>query len=162
MMKFKLPNSVASSQDLSSLLLDLHEYSRWFEHESIKKSVNASHVSETPKLSPSAVELLQTWEAKQPITEQSLDQLMNYLKEYGHSSPSVTITLAAPPLNSLKATLVSWCRENIAPNILVNFQFNANLLGGIILRYGSRVFDWSFKRQILDARNNFPEVLRRV
>lgn len=161
-MKFKIPSVVASSQDLSALLFDIHEYSRWFEHESIKKRVGDSHISEAPKLLPAAIELLQSVEAKQPITQQILDQIMENLKEYSHKSPIITITLAAPPLIGIKTSLVSWCRENIAPNVLVNFQFNTNLLGGMILRCGSRVFDWSFKRQILANRDNFPEVLRRV
>jgi len=62
----------------------------------------------------------------------------------------------------IQKNLVNWCRENIAPNILITFQFNATLLGGMVIRHGSNIFDWSFRRQILAARNNFPEVLRRV
>jgi F0F1-type ATP synthase delta subunit len=70
--------------------------------------------------------------------------------------------LAAPPSNGIKKTLVAWCRKNIATDILVNFDFNSTLLGGMVVRYGSHVFDWSFRRKILEEHSKFPGVLRNV
>jgi len=161
-MKLNLPNSVASAQDLAALLLEVREYARWVTHESIKKRVDVAHSSVAPILSPSTTELLRIWEAKKPLDRQHLDELIEALEKYKDTARSITITLSAPPTSSLKATLVAWCRQNLAPNVLVTFQFNATLLGGMVVRYGSRVFDWSFKRQLLANRASFPEVLRRV
>jgi len=161
-MEYKLPASVASSQDLKDLILEVHEYASWYEHESIKKRVDVEHMSEPPTLSPAAIELIHEWGAKKSLTAQSLDTLIETLKKYNDTAPSITFTLAAPPTSSIKTTLVTWCRENVAPNILVTFKFNATLLGGVVVHYGSRVFDWSFRRQLLAARERFPEILRRV
>ena len=161
-MKLNLPSSVASSQDVKTLLLELQDYTRWFTHESIKTRTNAGHASEPPVLSPATTELIREWEGKKPLSQQSLDTLIDTLETYNATAPTITLTLAAPPTSSLKLTLVAWCRENIASNILVTFQFNATLLGGMVVRYGSHIFDWSFRRQILAARERFPEVLRRV
>jgi len=162
MMKLKLPGSIASKQDLTTLEIEIREYSRWFAHESIKKRVNAKYASESPVMSLGAMELLREWKAKHQIDQDSLDTLIKTLEEYGKTSPSITITLAAAPPNNIKMTLVNWCRENIAPDIIVNFRFNATILGGMVINYGSRVFDWSFRRQILANRGILPEVLRRV
>ena len=74
----------------------------------------------------------------------------------------MSITLAAPAGAGLKRTLAEWCRQNIDENLLVHFDFNATLLGGMVVNYGSRIFDWSFRRRILEDRAKFPEVLRRV
>lgn len=156
-MKLKLPDSIASSQDLASLLIDIRNYSRWFAHESIKKQVSAKHASEPPIVSDAAIELLRTCDNKSDI-----EALIDTLEKYKKSAPSITITLAAPPTGGVKATLVSWCRKNIAPDILVTFRFNSILLGGMVIRCGSRILDLSFRRKILAARQNFPEVLRRV
>lgn len=161
-MKLKLPDSVASPQDLTALILEVHEYTRWFGHEAIKKQTDAKHHSEPPALSPATIKFIYEWRAKKTLTQQSLDELATLLERHSHTAPSITLTLAAPPTSHIKTTLVAWCRENIDANILVNFQFNATLLGGIVVRYGSRVFDWSFRRQLLAARERFPEVLRRV
>lgn len=161
-MSLRLPDSIASAQDLSELVLDVREYAQWFEHESIKNRIDIKHASEPPILSQAATELLQTLNESKSLSQQSLDTLIETLENFSKNSPSITLTMAAPPNNDLRANLVAWCRKNIDPNILVSFQFNATMLGGIAVRYGSRVFDWSFKRQLLASRQNFPEVLRRV
>jgi hypothetical protein len=161
-MKVKLPNNVASTQDLTSLLIEIREYSKWYYHESIKKRVNAKRSSESPALSPAAIDLLRDWKSRTEISNQSLEELIKTLEDYCTSAPGITITLAATPSSSLKNALVSWCRENISPDILVAFKFNATILGGMVVKYGSRVFDWSFRRQIMEKRQAFPEILRRV
>lgn len=161
-MKLKLPDSVATSQDVTALQLELREYGRWFAHESIKQRANSSHKNEAPVLSSACQELLGSYGGKKDLDRAALDTLIKELDHYTRTADTVTFTLAAPPTASVKASLVKWSRTHIAPDILVNFQFNATILGGMVVRYGSRVFDWSFRRQILANRGNFAEVLRRV
>lgn len=161
-MKLKLPDSVSSSQDLTSLQLEIREYARWFAHDAMKQRVSGKSTTDSPVLSIAANDLLRSWTNKASLTQHDLDELIKMLDNYKRSASTLTITLAAPPTNDIKKTLVAWCRDNIAPDVLVSFQFNSTLLGGMVIRYGSRVFDWSFRRQILAARANFPEVLRRV
>jgi hypothetical protein len=161
-MKLKLEDSVSSPQDLKALMLEVREYAQWFSHNAIKQRVHAKHTTPAPELSPPAKAQIAAWNAQAPLTPTRLDELLVALKRLEASAPQISITLAAPAPRSLKETLVAWCRQNIAPDVLVNFQFNSTLLGGMVVRSGSRVFDWSFRRQLLDARGNFPEVLRRV
>lgn len=162
-MKLNLPDSVASAQDLGALIVEIRNYSRWYAHESIKQRVSGkSHSSPAPTLTPTLTTLLHSWTGSSPLTQAKLEALIAALETYRKSATSVTITLAAPATSTIKAALVTWCRSNIAPDVLISFEFNATLLGGMVIRSGSRVFDWSFRRQILNARQNFPEVLRRV
>ncbi len=161
-MKLKLPDGVSSPGDLADLIQETQTYVRWFVHESIKKRVVTKYSADTPLKSPYVAELLRDWHGGKQPTRQSLDDLLATLKTYQNTAPNLTITLAAPPTSGIKTTLVGWCRSNIAPHVLVSFQFNSALLGGMIVRSGSRVFDWSFRRQLLANREKFPEVLRRV
>ena len=161
-MKLRLPDSVYSSQHLTSLILEIRDYARWFYHNGIKERTNTKHAVLPPFLSPAALELIRTCSGTRLLDQPSLDALIEKLVAYEKNAPCLTITLAAPPSGDVKQTLVAWCRTNIAPNVLVAFQFNATLLGGMVVRYGSHIFDWSFRRQILAARDRFPEVLRRV
>lgn len=161
-MKIKLPDSISSMQDLTNLQLEMREYARWFTHESMKQRAGVKRGSEAPELSQAAKDLLREGSGKKEITTQGIDEIIHTLDTYKRTATTLTITLAAPPTNDIKQTLVAWCRANIAPDILVSFRFNSTLLGGMVIRYGSRVFDWSFRRQILAARQHFPEVLRRV
>jgi len=163
--KLKLPEEISSPQDLKAVIIEIRDYARWAAHADIKKRVHAKtrkHQAEQPELSPAASALLRAWKADNPDTARGLDQLIHLLEATIEHSPTLAITLAAPPSSGLKKTLVSWCRENIAADVLVSFQFNSTLLGGLVVRSGSHIFDWSFRRQILENRNHFPEVLRRV
>jgi hypothetical protein len=161
-MKLSLPNSVGSQQDVTALQREVKEYARWFAHEAIKKRISVKHTSIPPATTPGAAQLIHEWSAKETLTSHRLDELIKELERYGDKAPTITITLPAPPTNDIKATLVGWCRKNIASDILVTFQFNATILGGMVVRFGSHVYDWSFRRQLLAARDAFPEVLRRV
>jgi hypothetical protein len=153
---------VCSPQDVTALTLEIHQYTRWFSHNSIKKRAHAKHPSEPPEMTLAAKELLHDWNSKNPLSTRSLDKLITTLESYADTAPAMTITLAAPAPGDLKQTLVQWCRKNIAPDVLVTFDFNSTLLGGMVVRFGSHVFDWSFRRQILASGDKFPEVLRRV
>lgn len=157
-MKRKLPDSVASLQDLTSLILELREYNKWYSHQSIKNKIGAKAKSETPTLSTAASEILR----EKPFDKRDLDAIIKELESCKKTLPSISITLAAMPTSKIKLNLVEWCRKNISPNILVNFEFNSNLLGGMVVKYGSRIFDWSFRRQLMAERNIFPEILRNV
>jgi F0F1-type ATP synthase delta subunit len=161
-MKLKLPDSVASQQDVEALLIEIKNYSNWFLHEQIKIESNIKHVSKSPELSSGAKTLFQEIFSKKSIGKDSLDSLIDTLNKYCDDAPIMTITLAAPVTNSVKETLVAWCRNNLAKNTLINFQFNTNLLGGMVVRFGSHIFDWSFRRQILENKHSFTKVLRNV
>lgn len=161
-MKLNLPASVASAQDIAAILLETRAYSRWFAHESIKQRVRGGTLAKAPAQTPALQELLHTWAAGGQITQTKLDALIAALENYRKTAPHLTITLAAPATGAVKATLVEWCRKNISANVLISFEFNATILGGVVVRTGSRVFDWSFRRKLLDGRAAFPEVLRRV
>lgn len=160
-----LPDSLSSPQDLGAVILEIRGYARWASHAAIKQRAGVRKTTAAdaaPVLSPAAAELVATvGDAGRP-SGPALDGLIKTLETYRKSAPTITITMAAPPTNGLKQTLVAWCRANISPDALVSFAFSSSLLGGMVVRYGSHVYDWSFRRQILDNRSKFPEVLRRV
>jgi F0F1-type ATP synthase delta subunit len=158
----KLPEAVLSAQDVVQMVGELREFSRWYAHEAVKRRTGAKQIAELPSVSPATSSIINQMPHADNLTKQDFDELIETLESYTKKAPMITITLAAPATMALKTSLTAWCRKNIAPNVLVTFQFNATILGGMVIRYGSRVFDWSFKRQILANRAAFPEVLGRV
>jgi len=96
------------------------------------------------------------------MTQTAIDGLVKALEDYKKSAPSVTITLAAVPSGEVKVRLVAWCRKNLAENVLVSFRLNRNILGGLVVAYGSHIHDWSFRRKLLEAEKPFSEVLASV
>lgn len=162
-MKLKLHESVASPQDLQALIHELRDYSRWFGMGTIRKQVHARHAApDQPELTPATKAVLHDWMLKNPMSRKSIDELIHQLEDYITHARVMTIVLAAPPSGGIKKQLTLWCRENVSPNILVRFEFNQSLLGGMVVRFGSHIHDWSFRRQILENSAKIPEVLKNV
>lgn len=161
-MKLKLPDSIASIQDLHSLIDEIKEYLKWVSHEETKKQFGAKKISEQPQLSSSTSQLLRVYGTTKSLTSNSVQGLIKELDDFAKNSTSINIILATPAPASVKAKLVSWCRKNIASDVLVNFQFNSSILGGMVVRFGSRIFDWSFRRKIITNRSNILKALDNV
>ena len=157
----KLPDSVASPQDVDDIILDVRTYAKWFSHNEVKKKAG-SKASPEPDITPAASAVIKTWHGRKNVTVKRLDKLLDDLEQFKTNAPIINITLAAPPSGDVQTQLIAWCRKNIAEDVLVTFRFNRTLLGGLVVRLGSHIYDWSFRRALLDQRDHFPEVLRRV
>lgn len=161
-MAIQLPSSVSSLQDVNGLVLEIRDYAKWFASNAIKERVHVKNAAPPPPLSPAALELVRASSAKRLLTAQTLDALITELESAKKTAPNITITLAAPAGRDIKQTLVESCRNHIAADALITFKFNSGILGGMVLAYGSHVFDWSFRRSIMENRLKFAEVLKRV
>lgn len=162
MSAFTLPPTIASPQDVSNLLIEIKEYARWFEHEMVKRKMHASGQSTQPILTHTTNEYLRELNAAQSLTTGRLEKLIADLERYKEVAPRLTITLAAPVTPPIRHQLIEWCRTNLSPDTLITFQFNSTLLGGLVVRCGSRVFDWSFRRQLLNNQQQLTETFAHV
>lgn len=161
-MKLHLPASLASSSDLASVEHEIHTYASWLNQAAIKARVTKQIASNKPALSPTADQIISSWCNKKEPTAVLLDTLLSEITSYKKTAPHVTITLAALPPNELKSKIVSWVRSELHDDMLVSFKMNKAILGGMVVVYGSRIFDWSFKRKLTTSTASFSEVLRRV
>jgi hypothetical protein len=161
-MKLSLQDNVTSTQDLKAVILEVRKYAKWFNQTSVKMRTTKGSSYQPPAISPPAANLINECVEGKQVSQEKLDELTAVLEDFEATAPRVSIALAAPPPSDLRQTLTGWFRKNIDPNTLVDFSFNATMLGGMVVQYGSHVYDWSFKRQILAAREHFPEVLRHV
>ena len=157
-----LPSTVVSPQDLASLLLEVRRYNTWFQAELIKQRTGVLASAETPDISAEATTLLASYATDGHLTSETLTTLIAELERIKKTAPTITITLADIPSGALRAELASWCRTNISPSMLVQFSCNRRILGGMVVRYGSRMFDWSFRTKLLANKAAIPEVLRRI
>lgn len=161
-MSLNLSDAVTSPQDLKAIILDVRRYAKWFAQASIKAQVAGVKPEQPPAISQPAATLINATAAGKQLNVKALDGLIAELEELESKSIKIVITLAGVPGNGLKKTLSAWCRQNIAPDILIDFRFNATILGGMVVQFGSHVYDLSFRRRILASRDKFPGVLRRV
>ena len=162
MNSFTLPASIYSTQDLAMLIIDVRSYSGWFSNFLVAQKANIKPNSFQPEISETSAEIIRQWAGREPLDQARLDNLINQLEKIKSSAPTMTITLAGPAPSTIKRQLVDWCRQNIDPNILVTIRFNRTILGGMVLHYDSRIYDWSIRKAIADHKDKFPEMLARV
>jgi len=67
-MSLVLPDTIASNQDLTALILDVKEYAKWFAHESVKQQVNVPTSQHPVALSAVAVEVLRAWGSSEALS----------------------------------------------------------------------------------------------
>jgi hypothetical protein len=158
----KLPDTISSDEDLMGLIIEIRNYAKWFNQYRNAARAHVAYTEQQPQLSPEALATLKASSDTAELTSGLLDALIQELEYTKAHAKLMTITLAAPATNEVKKSLVAWARAHIAPDILISFRFNSTLLGGMVVRFGSRIFDWSFRRTILNERYRVGEVLKHV
>lgn len=156
-----LPPEIYSRQQLEAVTAELTAGLRRLQQAEVKQRSGVSAPPPAAQYSPEAAALL-AGAAIDPTQAAALETLVEELTKLPDSAPQVHITLAAMPAEGLKKQLAGWLRQNLGPQVLVNFGYHTALLGGMVVRVGSRTFDWSFRRQILAAAPKFAERLSRV
>jgi hypothetical protein len=156
---FKLPGAVYSPQLLESVIYDLQYYLDWIRQNQIRKQVGAKPKDE-PNHSDETVLVIKTWLAGKPATLEAVEALLEYLKNL--KLPEVHIMLAALPNRAQRLTLVDWFRNNTSQELLLSFVADRNLGGGIVVRTPNRVFDFTWKQQLIAGRDKLAGILKRV
>ncbi len=162
-MKVELSSWLYSSTRLILVINELQTYANWYGHEDIRGRVGLGiQVENAPKLSVASLELLADIQKEQTITGATFDELIAALQKIREEAPTITMVLAGIASEPVKQRLVGWVRQEISHQALVTFQCDSTLLGGLVVRMGSHVYDWSFRKKILDQKDEFTKVLNRV
>jgi ATP synthase delta (OSCP) subunit len=157
--QFELPAAVYSPALLESVMYDIQFYLDWIRQNQIRKTVGAK-TKEEPTHSAETVLVIEAWLGGKPATLESLEGLLVHLR--GLKLPEVHIMLAALPNRVQRETLVAWFRANVSPKLLLSFVADRNLGGGLVVRTPNRVFDYSWKQQLVSGRSKLAEILKHV
>jgi hypothetical protein len=152
---FELPAAVYSPQLLESVIYDVQVYLDWVRQNQIRRKVGAK-----PKPEPNHVLVIEAWLNGQPPTLESIEELLSHLKAL--KLPQIHITLAALPNQNQRETLVKWFRTNTTPHLLVSFVADRNLGGGVVIRTPNHVYDYTWKQELVAARDKLAGILKHV
>ncbi len=156
---FELPAAVYSPQLVESVIYDIEHYLEWYRQTQIQKRVGAK-ATEEPTHSAETALVIETWLGGKPATLETLEDLLATLR--GLKLAQVHIMLAALPNRSQRELLVNWFRTNVSPHLLLSFVADRNLGGGAVIRTPNRVFDYTWKQQLIAGRSKLAEILKRV
>ena len=159
----KLPPSIYSPDQLSSIAWELDKLISILRKEAIRNSVTKSKLkgAEIIEISPLLTDLLKASNIAQG-DQPKLEKLYEEIKSLRDSAPSVHIILAAFPVTSIKAQIVEWLRREVSPQVLCAFSVRSDIGGGAIIRTNSKQFDFSFKSKLIDNRHRIGELFADV
>lgn len=156
-MAYKLPISVYSPDHIRFCVEELESYAGALEKNSRGSTTAGAWGLSTE--SSSLVGMLPKTKQDEP---EAMRALVDWLNGYLTASRVLGITLAAPASHKLKEELVSWLRENVAKDILVEFSVNPDIAGGMVLRSTNRIYDMSFRSLLLSQPERFTRTLENV
>jgi hypothetical protein len=161
-MKLKLSDDIISPSDVKSVIEQLNDYAKQLRSVSIKKRVTDKHVPIDTKLAPAASFVLDNFLNGQAPTADDVEHLVIQLNDYLKNSLQLRLILADIPPLKLKRDIVHWCRNHLGNEVLIDFRFSPTLLGGMVVVSGSHIYDWSWRRMILENKSKFAEAMRSV
>jgi hypothetical protein len=154
-MNWVLPDNIQSPEQIEAALLDLSRLSDWLRRKTIKEGQLDEELATRAQAILAPIEQ-SAW------TLELVDEVSKRLESLKSTAPLVRITLPGLPSPKLRAELVGWLRREINPNILVSFSFNRLLAGGMVIRAGSKIYDFSFSGALLKQRSRLAEMIHGV
>ncbi|HUC86933.1 MAG TPA: F0F1 ATP synthase subunit delta [Candidatus Saccharimonadales bacterium] len=162
-MSFKLPTSIHSQDQLQFCAEELHAHAAVLRSKAATHHAAANPQGHPPdELSLDSQILIELLVADKRADAAAIEALATELEAMLAHGARVTITLAALASRALRTELVEWMRMNLKANLLVDFHVNPDIAGGIVIRTTNRVYDFSFRHQLLADTKRFTKALDHV
>lgn len=156
-----LPIDLHSPDQLSAIMLELYQHISVLRDAKAQAKTAGKVTSEIPILSGLLLEVLHNAAvATNNLT--AAEQLLEQLEIVRSKAPVVRATLAAIPNRDIKQQITMWFREQVHPHVLLTFTTRSDIGGGILLQAGSHIYDFSFRKQILDKKQRISEIFAGV
>lgn len=156
-MELKLPNSIASRQDLTRVHRELREFND-FAMQSIMRHDN-------PVQYPAISDNLRGLAIENQIDirdEHLCNKLLNDLEQLKIKAPSIHISFPTDPSAEVLQKLVAWFRQEIDKNIVIQVGLQPTIAAGIVLRTENHQFDFSLRRHLYKNRAKLKEAFSSV
>ncbi len=145
-MSFSLPESLVTKKDVALAIRQIEEL--------IEVDEDVSKLSEPAK---SLVSInSDIVESKGP------NEVIKEARKLIKRAPLFDLFLSNYPYDSFTKEVGAWFRDNIDPECLLDIKVRRNIGGGAILVSKNKIFDMSFRPQLLDSKDKIAEVVRRV
>jgi hypothetical protein len=157
-----LPPELYSPDQIGLVMIELRDQADMLRRQAARQRLGSAGAALRPAALPERLTALLVVCGITRVTLASLEQLIKQLEIVRAKAPVVHVTLADLPGQHLRTELVKWFRREIDPTVLVSFNVNTTIVGGIVVRTGSHLHDYSFRRGLWEHRRALMEVFKRV
>lgn len=158
---FKLPDTITSADQIMAFVENLSDYQSYIRKLNVAARVKVDKPAnlESPSMPIELVNFLKAQFGDEEVTITRLEEIKTFFKDVKANSPSVHIMMAFAPTMSERAEMAHWFRANIDPNILLSFTQNSDVIGGLLVRTRTKIFDMSFRTVLLAGRARLAELI---
>lgn len=148
--QFVLPSSLITRNDLRRLIVELEAVDNELTTKAIHEQTGHGH-DEPVVFSKMFEHVIEANEIDMgdPAVRAGMLQELRRLKD---QAPVVHMTFATTVKNEVLVKLISWLREKIDPQALIDVGLQPGLIGGVHVRTTNKVFDLSMRSQLADGR----------
>jgi hypothetical protein len=150
-----LPVDMQSPDQVSGVLVELNQYISGLRDAAARVKVGGK--ADKPEL-PGHLETLLKSTGVNTEDMPALEALAAHLETIIKDAPVMHITLAAPATRTLKRQLTVWFRTQVHPVSLLTFAARGDIGGGLVIRAGSHIYDYSFRAAILENKTRLMEI----
>lgn len=85
--------------------------------------------------------------------------LIALLQQFQTSAPTVHMSLTVEPSGAFIEKMITWLRQNIKPNLLLDIGLQPTITAGCVLRTPNKVFDMSLRHNLTEKS---PILLQKI
>lgn len=123
------------------------EKERWaLEEERIKIEKEKWELKEKLKENKENLEKIKSLKGERNIRE--LLFFLEFLRDNLTSFNKVNLQIAFDPSEKIISKISQWFEENLKEKVILNFEINPRIIGGVIVEYKGKIFDFSLKSQL--------------
>lgn len=150
-----LPSSVAELADLSRVLRELEGLDDFLREAAIRKSPSAAALPKTTQALRDVAEV-NHFNLLQPADRAKADRLLTEMRD---KAPVAHISFAAEPSASFTAKIITYLRQNIHPQLLVQIGLQPTIAAGCVVRTENKVFDFSLRQHMRRHEGDLIKIL---
>jgi len=143
-----LPTDIVTPADMTRLIRELTTLDDFLRQASVRKGGTPVKVPATSRNLEAAVKSF----GANLLQPEDRAQLLKKLDHLRLTAPQIHISFAADPSAAFTDKIVTWLRQNIHPELLVQVGLQPSIAAGCIVRTTNRQFDFSLRRHFADNR----------
>lgn len=155
---FRLPESIASSTDLSRVYRELQSVEDFFHQSSLRTPGSQSSL---PKTTKNLENLFET-NGVSVLEKASRQNMLDVLGKLNDKAPVIHISFATEPTASFMEKVVGWSRKNINSYLLINVGLQPNVIVGCNVRTTNKVFDMSLRNRFESSKHILKERIEKM
>ncbi len=154
--EFKLPVSVITQSNVSSLLFDLEKIEEFF----LQVKVRSAGSSMTlPRTTPEMEDVLRINNLNL-LQQDDRERLKFILMTLRTKSPVIHMSFSVSPNQKFLERLIAWLRQNISEIIILQIGLQPNIGAGFTLRTKNKFFDFSLRQHLYASKDILIKELR--